>query len=74
MSLYFKIAIALSILTLSGLAYSQTLLGNCGVGKITGIRVLSDFSINVYCVNPPTSCGDTLDFSVACNSQYIPLF
>lgn len=39
------------------------------VGDIEGI-----FNPNNVAISPPPACTNKLDFSVPCNSQYIPLF
>jgi hypothetical protein len=68
------IGAAITALMISEASPQATLLGNCGVGKITGILVKSDLSIDVYCDTPPSSAcpaGGT-DFSLVsgCNLQF----
>lgn len=59
------------LVLLSSAAIAQTLLGNCGLTNITGIQLSTG---NIYCIPISTSCANKLDFSNACNSQYVGLF
>lgn len=65
------IALLLTVAFVS-VALSQTLVGTCSPGQAWGTRVNSDFSVNLYCFTPPSGgCSNSLDFSQACNSQFI---
>lgn len=60
------IGAAVAALAFTAVAYAQTLMGNC-VGGLVGVDQPTG---NVYCTVP--TCTPTgLDFTNACDSQYI---
>lgn len=63
-----KYLIVTLLLLVASAAMAQTFLGSCGLSNITGIQLSTG---KIYCFPTPSSCINKLDFSIACDSQYI---